>query len=247
MKLWTRLVITAPTLRSHTTDQWLAEKDASINVKPPPPPANRPNGIPATACPATASTSASCSFNPPAHCSSSGPKSKPRQRPRNKKAASRLRPVHIQLAEDDAPTSQSESDCSAYDSFNEEETGLCTIRRDDAHLYPEFASVFGNLAALFCMDCFAHSQWLSFDWHEQHAHVGCCTSRVLIQLPSVRGMFVPAFPLLIGLIKIKPPSWSTQSTCNTNKALHTGTQAAFIIVFCFCFFFSNYRFLPRRK
>lgn len=39
----------------------------------------------------------------------------------------RIPPVHVKLAEDNAPTEQSESDSSAYDSINEAETGKLTF------------------------------------------------------------------------------------------------------------------------
>lgn len=92
------------------TEQWLAKRDDPETIVP----ATKSTDQPSTTC--NQSTT------------SSGPsKVKQRQRPRKKASAARFGPMRIQLAEEDAPTSQSESDSSVYDSFNEEETGLFMI------------------------------------------------------------------------------------------------------------------------
>lgn len=101
------------------TEQWLAKRDDSTNAD---------IIVPATNNKLTDQPSATCS-RATASSAYSASKLKQRQRPRKKaSAATRFTgPMHIRLAEEDAPTSQSESDTSEYDSFNEEETGLFMI------------------------------------------------------------------------------------------------------------------------
>lgn len=91
------------------TEQWLTKSDDFINAEIHSP-ATTTNNQPSTTCKST-ETIGSIS-------------ARTKQRQRQRKKAAHLGPAHVKLAELDEPTSHSESESSAYDSFNEVVTGL---------------------------------------------------------------------------------------------------------------------------
>lgn len=93
------------------TEQWLTKSDDFINADIHSP-ATTTNNQPSTTCKSTETIG------------SISARTKQRQRQRQRKKAAQTGQVHVKLAELDGPTSQSESESSAYDSFNEVVTGL---------------------------------------------------------------------------------------------------------------------------